>query len=163
MTWTLEQEIEHCEQLTTADAPQWLAWLRELQHLREHRWEGVVLGELPPEEQERLKQAHLDGKTIQVRVERGWRDVDVPAWNVSCAYRVKREPAITWVTPTDEDCPCQCQVRDKDEDEWKDAELRVAAEADDKSWPFLAKAKGVSWQWWAQCRMDAAQRKEEKA
>ena len=161
MTWTLEQEIEHCEQLTRTDtSSQWLSWLKELQYLREHRWEGVVFGELPPEEKERLKQAHEDGNTIQVRGTDGWFDVNVPTWYLYWAYRVKPEPAITWVTPTDEDCPCPCQVRDKDEDEWKDAELRVV---DEGPYPFFAKVSGKPWQWWAQCRMDAAQRKEEKA
>lgn len=157
---TLEEAIEHCIEIANKghncvcgeEHEQLAEWLRELQHLRERRWEGVVFGELPPEEQARLRQAHEDGKTIQVRVERGWMDVGVPVWNVTCAYRIKPEPEIEWVTPTDADCPCRCQVRDEDYEEWKDAELRVVG--NNRTPSFFARVQGARcWQWWAKCRI----------
>ena len=157
----LEQAIEYySSDESNVPTSQILAWLKELQYLREHRWEGVVFGELPPEEQERLRQAHEDGKTMQARYEGGWRNLATrPTWLEQGAYRVKPEPEIEWVTPTDADCPCRCQVREDSDEEWKDAELRYAGQ----SAFFVVFADGCTRWYRTHCRINAAQRKEEKA
>jgi len=115
------------------------------------RWEtcGTVFGLLSEEERERLKQAHADGKTIQIRWYENWIDDITPGWIPYRAYRIKPEK---WVIPTDADCPCQAWVRNTGDEEWRDADLRAVDEA------FFAKTAG-GWQWWNQCRI----RKEEKA
>ena len=159
---SLEQVIEEYKQAIDGGAVEMFTqvrdWLKELKHLREHRLEGVVFGELPTEEQARLKQAHEDGKTIQCFCTDGWTDVE-PGWYWYRAYRVKPEPEIEWVTPTDDDCPCRCQVREDSDEEWKDAELRYVGQ----SAFFVVLADGCPRWYSTHCRMDAAQRKEEKA
>ena len=71
----------------------------------------IQFGLLAKETQERLKQAHAEGKDMEMHLKTGWQRLTLPNWRDTLTYRVQPTPPIKEVTMSDVDEKFGCKVK----------------------------------------------------